>query len=102
MTLRIWSLEDTSLHTILESYCWKLDEHLTEVDALYLQDTKLFVVSSSAKVVSLTKSFSKTKSLPVEFHVIPKLDSKNFSLAFIPLWDPAGNMARAALNNETH
>ena len=61
--LKIWSLEDSSLHYYLEKFFWKIEEDLDEINGIYVNtkeiSPEIIVVSDSKKLKSKIDSIIK-------------------------------------------
>ena len=91
--LKIWMLEDVSLHYYFEKLFWKLNEDLGELEGIFINKSKetpeLIVVSDSKKLKSKIESFVKDFEKQISVSFVQKSQLKKFSKELlIPLHDP--------------
>lgn len=93
LILKIWLSIDSSLHYYAEKLFWKLEENLSEIDALFIEATnsipKMLIVSDSKKLKSDIEAFSKTFNNKIEPVFILKNQLKKFPInSLVALHDP--------------
>ncbi len=91
--LKIWLHIDSSLHYYTEKLFWKLEENISEIEAIFIETTnftpKMLIVSESKKLRTSIESFSKVLDNKIEHVFILKNQLKKFSFdALVPLYDP--------------
>ncbi len=78
--LRIWSVEDTSVHYIIEKIYWQLENNLEEIDFIVFDNSnlkpKIIFVSDSAKIKSKINSLFKSIS-KLTYQIISRKDFKS-------------------------
>ncbi len=91
--LKIWMLEDASLHYYFEKIFWKLDEDLGELEGIFINKEgavpELIIVSDSKKLKSKVEFFVKNFEKAIKISFIQKNQLKKFSKDFLVfLYDP--------------
>lgn len=91
--LKIWLLEDTSLHYYFEKLFWKLNEDLGELEGIFINKEKqipeFIIVSDSKKLKSKIDSFVKTFEKEIQVSFIQKNNLRKFSRdSLVFLHDP--------------
>lgn len=93
--LKIWMIEDTSLHYYFEKVYWKISDLIGDQDLIFIDNKKpkLIVISNSPKIKSFLDSYVSKLSKEIDYDVLnhsqfKKLDSSNlFSLTNPNLMD---------------
>jgi len=91
--LKIWMLEDASLHYYFEKIFWKLSEDLGELEGIFINKEgavpEFIIVSDSKKLKSKIESFVKNFEKTIQISFIQKNQLKKFSRDFLVfLHDP--------------
>ncbi len=88
-TLKIWMIEDATLHYYFEKVYWKLEDSLGEDDLVYLDSLlpKLIVITDSSKIKTLLSSYVSKFDKKVNYEVVShaqfkKINSENFLTLF--------------------
>jgi len=91
--LKIWLNVDSSLHYYAEKLFWKLEENISEIDAIFIETSnsipKMLIISESKKIKANIETFSKILENKIEPVFILKSQLKKFSFdSLISLHDP--------------
>jgi predicted transcriptional regulator len=91
--LKIWTIEDTSLHYYIAKLFWKLEESLEEINSILINTKtvkpKIILVSDSKKIKTKIDSYIKKISDKIEFDIISEQNiSKISPESFFSLYDP--------------
>jgi hypothetical protein len=82
--LKIWLLDDPSLHYYIEKFYWKLEEDIQEVSAIVFDGSlgkpKIIVFSNSKKLKQKLESFCRGFKERLDFSFLLTEEFKNFSL----------------------
>lgn len=74
--LRIWLIENSELHQVLEKLYWKIEEEISEINAILLsqaqQKNKVIVISESKKVKQKLEAFFKDLPGMLDYSCITK------------------------------
>jgi len=91
--LKIWMLEDASLHYPMEKIFWKLEENLQELEGIFIEtsanNSRLIIISDSKKLKLRIDAFAKKLEKKIECSFISKSQVKKFSSdSLVSLHDP--------------
>jgi predicted transcriptional regulator len=91
--LKIWNLNEPSLHYYIEKFYWKLEESLEELEGIYIDtstiDPQIIIISESKKLKQKIEEFIKTQSREIKYSFIQKPQLKKFSFEhLVSLHDP--------------
>jgi len=93
VVLRIWAIEDESIHYSIEKYYWGVENNIDAIEGIYFSGKTVYVISSDKDVRSFTQSYSKNKNLKIDFQVLAKFDSKKIDDSHLhSIYDPRGNL----------
>jgi predicted transcriptional regulator len=78
--LKIWMIEDSSVHYFLEKFYWRIEEELSNVKAIYFDNEKnrVTVFSDSKKVKMKSELFSKEIDCKIAFSVLSEKELEKF------------------------
>ena len=90
--LRIWLLEDLSLHYYIEKLYWKIEEELSEVKAIFFDNSsgkpKIIIFSNSKQLKQKIDSFFKEVKGRLEYSFFSENEIKKFSIdKLVPIYD---------------
>ncbi len=93
LILRIWLLENPTLHPLIEKLYWQLESSLDIVDGIFVQTSgstpKVYVVSAAAKITAKVASYQKEVGAQLDAHVITMTKAKRFVNQEVhPIYDP--------------
>jgi predicted transcriptional regulator len=78
--LKIWLIDDPSLHYYIEKFFWQIENSLNEIDAIFIDTSKpkptIIIVSESKKLKQKISFFIKEFSEKIDYSIISKKDLK--------------------------
>ena len=97
VTIKIWFLENPELHYFLEKAFWRFDEHLKEMDGLFLDlgsnDIDFTIIAEKEikiKEFTLTNPDGKTKQVKFKFLNEKQLATAAKKKNYYALYNPLG------------
>lgn len=93
--LKIWLLEDSSLHYYFEKFFWMLEDNLKEIEGIFLDVSalypKMIVVSDSKKLILKIQTFVSNLDRKIIYEVISRDKVKKIvGNSWVVLHDPFG------------
>ncbi len=90
--LRIWMMEDSSLHEPFEKLFWKLHESIKDINGIFIDNSsvipKLLIVSNSKTLKSRIDSFAKTLDKKIDYSFVSEKFVNNIPLEnLFPLYE---------------